>query len=205
MSLMNSDKVTLFILTVINFTNILDMIIIMPLGNELMASLLINPYDFSLLVSAYNLSAFFSGLLVSFFIDKYDRKLALLVIYLGFTLSTITCGFASSYSILLIARIFTGFFGGIIGALTLAMVSDLFSFKHRGKAIGTLITSFSVASVLGIPLGLYFTSVFSWRAPFLLVGFLGVILLFIIVFYIAPFKKHFNRYENTKKNFLDFN
>ena len=130
----------------INFTHILDFMIMMPLGNYLMPYFKISPQQFTALVAAYTISAGISGFVAAFFVDNYDRKKILLTGYVGFLLGTIACGFAPSYLTLLSARIFAGVFGGVIGAQVLSIVADVFTYEKRGAAMGAVMSSFSIAS-----------------------------------------------------------
>ncbi len=169
-----NKKAILFLLAALNFTHILDFMIMMPLGNYLMPHFSINPRQFSYLVGAYTLSAAISGFLAAFFVDRFDRKKVLLLGYGGFLIGTLFCGLAPSYMTLLLARIVAGIFGGLIGAQVLAIISDIFSYEERGKAMGSVMSSFAVASTLGIPFALYLANAFSWHAPFLFIAIAGV-------------------------------
>ncbi len=184
------EKIILFLLASINFTHILDFMIMMPLGNYLMPYFNISPKQFTLLVAAYTLSAGFSGFVAAFFVDGYDRKKILLIGYIGFLLGTIACGFAPSYNLLLAARLLAGVFGGLIGAQVLSIVSDVFAYERRGAAMGAVMSSFSIASTIGVPFALYLSNIFSWHAPFLLVGFLGIVLIPFISKYVPAMDTH---------------
>jgi MFS transporter, DHA1 family, inner membrane transport protein len=169
-----NKKVILILLAALNFTHILDFMIMMPLGNYLMPYFSISPQQFSYLVAAYTLSASASGFLAAFFVDRYDRKNVLLIGYGGFLIGTLFCGLAPSYETLLIARIVAGLFGGLIGAQVLSIVSDLFSYEERGKAMGSVISAFAIASTFGVPFALYLANLISWHAPFLFVAIAGL-------------------------------
>lgn len=172
-----NKKVILILLAALNFTHILDFMIMMPLGNYLMPHFRITPKQFSYLVSAYTLSAAVSGFLAAFFVDRYDRKRLLLFAYCGFLMGTLFCGIAPSYVTLLLARIVAGVFGGMIGAQVLSIVADLFPYAERGKAMGAVMSAFSVASTLGIPFSLYIANLMSWHAPFLFIVAVGLLIL----------------------------
>ncbi|MES2880558.1 MAG: MFS transporter [Bacteroidota bacterium] len=184
------EKILLLILASINFTHILDFMIMMPLGNYLMPYFKINPQQFSLLVGAYTLSAGISGFIAAFFVDRYDRKKVLLIGYTGFLLGTIACGFAPTYPLLLASRLLAGVFGGLIGAQVLSIVSDIFPYEKRGAAMGAVMSSFSIASTIGVPFALYLANIFSWHAPFLLVGFVGIVIIPLIHKFVPPMNKH---------------
>lgn len=190
-TLMNrNQRIILLLLASINFTHILDFMIMMPLGNYLMPYFNITPQQFTLLVAAYTLSAGVSGFVAAFFVDQYDRKKILLVGYIGFLVGTLACGLAPSYHLLLTARLLAGTFGGLIGAQVLAIVSDMFTYEHRGRAMGAVMSSFSIASTIGVPFALYLANIVSWHAPFILVAALGTIVVPLIYKYVPPMDAH---------------
>lgn len=158
----------------------MDFMIMMPLGPQLRDIFGISPAQFGLLVSAYTLTAGAVGFLSSFYIDRFDRKRALSWAYFGFTLGTFMCAFASSYEWLLLARAGTGVFGGLIGGLTFSITGDLIPFERRGRAMGIVMTSFSAASVFGVPFGLFLATKFDWHAPFVFLGAFGLVLQLLI-------------------------
>jgi len=159
----------------------MDAMIMMPLGDIFMDLYRISPAQFSYLVSIYAFAAFFSSLLATFILDRFDRRNALIFVYAGFSMGTLLCGLADSYLFLMVVRLVTGLFGGVIGALALSIVSDLFKYERRGTAIGVLTAGFSAAAALGVPVGLFLADQFSWNAPFFFIGSLGVILTILIV------------------------
>ncbi|MGV3538719.1 MAG: MFS transporter [Rufibacter sp.] len=180
----------IFILAAIQFTHIMDFVIMMPLGPQLMRVFEISPREFGFLVSAYTFSAAISGLLSAFFIDRFDRKFALLILYLGFTLGTLACALAPTFSFLLIARILAGAFGGVLGAMVLAIIGDTVPEQRRGAATGKVMAAFSIASIGGIPLGLYLASHASWHAPFFLLTGLCVLVLLMAWKLLPPMRQH---------------
>jgi predicted MFS family arabinose efflux permease len=150
----------------IQFTHILDFMIMMPLGPQFTALFGISDAQFGLLVSAYTLAAGASGLLASTYIDRFGRKRLLLVLYTLFALATLACGLAPGYAFLMAARIAAGVFGGVLSALCQTIVGDVIPFERRGRAMGIVMTAFSVSTVAGVPLGLFLAAHFSWHAPF---------------------------------------
>lgn len=180
---MKNERLLLFILAAIMFTHIMDFMIMMPLGPQLMRIFDISPQQFALLVSSYTITAGVTGFIAAFVIDRFDRKNSLLLVYIGFTIGTIACAFAPTYAILLITRSLAGAFGGVLGALILSMVSDAVPLERRAKGIGIVMASFSLASVFGVPFGLFLASQFSWHAPFLFLGiFAAVVTVFVVIF-----------------------
>ena len=181
----------------LNFTHILDFMIMMPLGNYLIDDLSISAMQFSLLVAIYSIGAFFSGLVIAMFIDRFDRKKPLLLAYIGFLAGTIACGFANSYGLLLLARTVAGLFGGIIGAQVFAIVADIFAYERRGRAMGVVMGGFATASILGVPLSLYLTNIFkhNWHIPFIMIGGVGILLCPLIIRFVPSMTDHIREKE----------
>lgn len=188
---MNSkERLLLIILAAVNFTHIMDFMIMMPLGPQLMNLLKINPQQFGFAVSAYAITAGCSSFAAAFFVDRFDRKRVLLFAYAGFVIGTFSCAFAPNYELLVAARVLAGLFGGMIGAQVLAIVADTFGYERRARAMGILMTSFSLASVAGVPAGLWLAAKFSWHMPFLAIGGLGTIVIALIALFVPPVNQH---------------
>ncbi|KHJ36709.1 purine efflux pump PbuE [Pedobacter glucosidilyticus] len=188
---MNSrERVILLLLAALNFTHILDFMIMMPLGNYLMPYFNISSQQFSMLVAAYTFSAGISGFLAAFFVDKYDRKQVLILAYIGFLIGTFCCAISPTYSLLLISRVVAGIFGGLIGAQVLSIVADLIPYERRGTAMGVIMAAFSVASVFGVPFSLYLANIFNWHGPFFFVAGLGIILIPFLIKYLPQMDTH---------------
>jgi predicted MFS family arabinose efflux permease len=193
---MKNERLLLFILAVIQFTHILDFMIVMPLGSMLMKTFDISPQQFSLIVSAYAIAAFFTGIASAFFLDKIDRKTALLVGYIGFTVATFACAFAPNFAIFLTFRSLTGVFGGILASLILSVVADAIPLHRRATAMGYIMMAFSTASVVGVPFGLYLAASFGWQMPFLVVGGIATAFTFVIIFKFPSMRAHLEGTEN---------
>ncbi|MTG98231.1 MULTISPECIES: MFS transporter [Myroides] len=184
------DKFVIFILSITQFTIILDFMVMAPLGDLLLKDLHISPKDFGIVVSAYAFSAGTSGLLTAGFADKFDRKKLLLLFYFGFIIGTFLCGLANSYLTLVMARIITGLFGGVIGSISMAIVTDLFSLQQRGRVMGFVQMGFGASQVLGIPIGLYIANKFTWEAPFFMIVALSLCIAIAIVVKLKPVNAH---------------
>ena len=184
------ERFLLFLLALLNFTHILDFMIMMPLGNYLMPFFGITPRSFTYLVSAYTISAAVTGFLSAFYVDRFDRKKVLIIAYAGFILGTIACGIAPGFGWLLLARIVAGMFGGLIGAQVLSIIADTFSYERRGMAMGSIMSAFAVASTLGVPFSLYLANLISWHAPFLFVGVCGLAILPLLYRFIPSMSGH---------------
>lgn len=192
-----NERILLLILAAVNFSNILDFMIMMPLGPQLMRLFEINPKQFGLLVSSYTISAGISGFFTAFIVDKFDRKKFLQFLYVGFLLGTLACGLAGNYHLLMIARIFTGIFGGVIGAVILSIVGDSIPFERRGQAMGMIMAGFSVASVFGVPFGLFIANEFGWQAPFLFLAVLALPLSYLIWRFVPNVNAHLTSANRT--------
>lgn len=184
------EKVAIGILGFLQFTVILDFMIISPLGAIVMPSLHISPQQFGLAVSSYAFSAGVSGFLAAGFADRFDRKRLLLFFYFGFMLGTLLCALATTYPLLLLARIVTGLFGGVIGSVVLAIATDLFPLAMRGRVMGVISTAFAASQVLGLPAGLYLTSKWDWHAPFFAIIAIGVPAGILIMIFMRPVVGH---------------
>jgi DHA1 family inner membrane transport protein len=195
---MKKERILLFTLALIQFSNILDFMIMMPLGQQLMRVMHIDSQHFGFLVAAYTLSAFASGIAGSFWIDRYDRKTVLLILYSGFVLGTFACALSRDYYLLLASRVFTGAFGGLMGAAVYSIVGDVVPPERRGRAMGIVMTSFSIASVFGVPFAVYMAALYDWHAPFILVACFGLVVLLIIAVTIPSMRDHLADRTETK-------
>ena len=187
---MKNEKALLWTLAAINFIHIVDFMILMPLGPQLMRIFEIGPGEFSLLVSSYTFSAGASSFFGAFFLDRFDRKKILLWVYVGFMIGTLGCALSPSYGILLVARVVSGVFGGLTSALILAIIGDVIPNEKRGSAMGLVMAAFSFASVMGVPLGLFLASLSNWHTPFYILTGLSVLSLGMIVRFIPPIAGH---------------
>ncbi|MET3842414.1 MFS transporter [Bradyrhizobium sp. OAE829] len=172
------------------FTIILDFIIMSPLGAILMPALDITAGQFGVAVSAYAFSAGISGILAAGFADRFDRKRLLLFFYAGFTLGTLLCAVAPNYHLLLLGRIVTGLFGGVIGAVVLAIVTDLFPLHLRGRVMGFVQTAFAASQVLGIPAGLFLANHWGWHVSFGAIVGLSLVAMAAILLVMRPVNAH---------------
>jgi predicted MFS family arabinose efflux permease len=188
---MNSKTIMLLaLLAAIQFTGVVDAMIVMPLGPKLRDLWHISTSEFGRVVSSFSLAAFVSAIVSVAYIDRFDRKKVLVVIYAGFTIGTFLCGMANSYATMLAARFFTGIFGGIVGSIILSIIGDSVPNEKRGFAMGILMMGFAVASIAGVPAGLYLAGYFSWHTPFYVLGSLCALIFVAIIFIVPAFNKH---------------
>jgi predicted MFS family arabinose efflux permease len=166
----------------IQFTHILDFMIMMPLGPDFIRELNINTHEFGLLLSSYTFAAAIAGIFATYFVDRFERRILLLSLYACFIIATLICGLAPDYHSLFIARAFAGAFGGILGSLVQTIIADSIPFERRGKALGTVMSAFSVSTVAGVPLSLFLANnipALGWRAPFIFIALISGLILFV--------------------------
>ncbi len=178
------------ILAFMQFTIVLDFMLLAPLAALVLPALRITPSQFGWVVSAYAFSAGVSGFLAAGFADRFDRKKLLLFFYAGFLAGTLLCGLASSYHWLLIARMVTGVFAGVVGSVSMAIVTDLFALNMRGRVMGVIQTAFAASSVMGVPTALFFSSHWGWNAPFQVLVGVGAAVGTVMYRYLRPVNEH---------------
>ncbi|HRH11984.1 MAG TPA: MFS transporter [Bacteroidia bacterium] len=191
------QKFIIVLMALLQFTIVLDFMILSPLGDILMKSLDMTTVQFGSVVSAYAISAGISGFLAAGFADKFDRKKLLVFFYTGFILGTVFCGLAFNYETLLTARIVTGLFGGVIGSISMAIVADLFTLQQRGRVMGFVQMSFSGAQILGIPAGLFLATSFNWNASFFMVVIVASAVILLLLAKLKPVTAHL-KLQTTK-------
>ena len=192
------QKMMIAFIAILQFTVILDFMVLSPLGPFLMKDLQLEPNRFSLVVSAYAFSAFASAILTAGFADKFDRKKILLVFYTGFIVGTFFCALSVTYNQLLLARIVTGLFGGVIGSIGFAIITDLFAPEQRGRVMGFVQMAFAASQILGIPIGLVLANWYNWHFPFYAIVCFSIVVGFIIGFKMKPITAHIA--SNVGKN-----
>ena len=178
------------LLAFVQFTIILDFVIMSPLGAILMPALNIGASQFGVAVSAYAFSAGISGVLAAGFADRFDRKRLLLFFYVGFAAGTALCALAPNYHLLLLGRVVTGVFGGVVGSIVLAIITDLFPLHLRGRVMGYVQTAFAASQVLGIPLGLFLANRWNWHVAFGAIVGLAVAVIVAVLVLMRPVDGH---------------
>jgi predicted MFS family arabinose efflux permease len=180
----------LLVLAAVQFNHIVDFIIVMPLGPVYGKEMGLTPGQFGGVVAAYTISAALANLLAALFIDRFDRKRALLTAFTGFTAGTFLCAIAPDFVLLLGARIVAGAFGGVASGLVLAIVGDVFPDSRRGMAMGVVMSAFSVASSLGLPMGLLLAGYLGWRAPFAVLAGISAVALVVAATVLPSMRGH---------------
>ncbi|MEN9528341.1 MAG: hypothetical protein RI932_214 [Pseudomonadota bacterium] len=189
---LNREKTVLIVLAAIQFAHVMDFMVMMPLGPQLMRIFGLTTSEFGHIVSAYGISSGVAGLLLAPYLDRFDRKNFLKFCLVGLFLGTMLCAVAPSAAVLMLGRCLAGFFGGILGALVQAVISDIFPPERRGSALSRVMLAFSIASVVGVPAGLFFANSFGWHAPFLIVSGLLLALLVATHLYFPSLTGHMN-------------
>ena len=184
------ERSLVLVLAAIQFTHIMDFMIIMPLGPQLMRVMLISPQKFGLLISAYTISAAVAALAVAFYTDRFDRRKTLLLLYAGFVVSTLLCGIAPGYGTLLAARAVAGAFGGVAGAIVHSIIGDVIPEQRRGAATGVIMSAFALSSIIGVPIGLVLAAHYSWRSPFLFLVIVSTLVLILSWKVLRPMRGH---------------
>jgi predicted MFS family arabinose efflux permease len=168
-------------LAAVQFTLLLDFMILMPLGPEIMQGFRLSPGQFATLVSSYTFASALVGLSGLLWLDRYDRKPLLLLLYAVFVAATLACGLARGPGLLLVARLIAGAAAGLVWPVMLATIVDSVPGERRGRAIGVVMTAYSFSAVAGVPLGLWLSSQLGFRAPFYALFVLGSALWFTLL------------------------
>lgn len=185
-----TERFFLLTLAGIQFSHVLDFVIMMPLGPILIDAFAIDTHQFGLLVASYSFSAAVSGVLAATFVDRFERKRLLLACFALFGLATLACGLAPGYSTLLVARGLAGVFGGILGALIHTMIADAIPFARRARASGVVSSAFSLSTIAGVPLSLWLANHIGWRAPFVLIAGLSAVFLVVGLRFLPELRDH---------------
>lgn len=199
-----SERSLLLLLAAVQFTQIMDFMVMMPLGPKLIAELNISPQQFGSLISSFAITAGVVGLSAAPFIDRFDRRHLLLFVYAGFTIGTLACGLSNSWAMLLVSRAVCGAFGGVSGATIMAIVADVVPPERRARGMGIIMTAFSVAAALGVPFGLKIAEWWRWEAPFLVVAGIAVVVWISLYRILPPVRAHLDdgKVKSSKDIFL---
>jgi len=198
-NLQKNERLFLLVLAGIQFTHILDFMIMMPLGPQLIRVMQIDTHEFGLLLSSYTFTAAASGLLAATYVDRFDRRKLMLTLYVLFIIATLFCGIAPGFLSLLAARAMAGAFGGVLGAMVQTMIADVIPFERRGQAMGTVMAAFSVSTVAGVPLGLFLAehlTLLGWRAPFFFIVLVSCIILAFGYRHLPPLTGHMEKKQS---------
>jgi predicted MFS family arabinose efflux permease len=170
-----SERAVIFVIGAIQFVNIVDFMIVMPLGPDFSGALGIPVSQLGVIGGSYTAAAAIAGLAGSLFLDRFDRKKALICAMVGLVVGTALGSVARGFASLVFARVVAGAFGGPATSLSYSIIADVIPAERRGKAMGTVMAAFGVAAVLGVPFGLELSHRLSWRAPFIGTALVGAI------------------------------
>lgn len=106
-----------------------------------------------------------------------------------FLLGNVLCAFAPNYGVLVIARILIALVSGTLVAIAMTYAPDVTTERYRTKFIAWVFSGFSIASVVGVPVGTWVANVFGWRWAFHLVNVLTVVLIVLMVI-VLPRNSH---------------
>ena len=185
-----SERLLLLLLAAVQFTHIMDFMVIMPLGPQLMRELGITPQQFGNLISAFSLTAGVVGFAAAPFLDRFDRRKLLLFCYAGFAIGTLACGLSHTVGMLMVSRALCGAFGGVSGATLMAIVADVVPPERRARGMGIIMTAFSAAAALGVPFGLKLAQLWKWEAPFLTVAAIATVVWALLWKVLPPVRGH---------------
>ena len=187
------ERKIILLLAAVSFVNILDFVMVIPLGPEFARGLGTPTSRLGLLGTSYTGAAALAGLVGTLFLDRFDRRSALTVAMLGLVTATAAGGLARSFDMLLGARVVAGVFGGPATSIGLAILTDVIAPERRGKALGQVMGAFSVASVVGVPMSIVLASWAGWRVPFFVVAGMGLLLVVGALFLMPPMRGHLER------------
>jgi predicted MFS family arabinose efflux permease len=197
--LQKSERTLLLVLAAIQFTNIVDFMIMMPMGDILKKELSIGPQQYGFLVSSYGIAAFVTAFAGVFYLDNLDRRKALLTAYFGFMIGTLSSAILPNtsdeelnYMLFILTRVITGLTGGLLGGLVMSIIGDAIPIERRGRAMGVVTISFSLAAILGMPVALTLVDVFdnNWHVPFYGVTLLALPIWLLAFKSIPPMAEH---------------
>ena len=187
------ERTLLWLLAAVQFTHVVDFMMLMPLGPLLMQRMELSATRFGALVSAYTLASAAMGVLGVFWLDRLERKRTLLMLYAGFITATLLCGAATGPVGLLLARTVAGSCAGLMGAVVIAIVSDVVPAERRGQAIGTVMTAYALSAVVGVPLGLGLANQWGWRSPFVVLAALAGLVWLLLLRFLPRVDSHLTR------------
>jgi predicted MFS family arabinose efflux permease len=185
-----SERLVVLLIAAVHFINILDFMIVMPLGPDFALELGIATHHIGLIAGSYTAAAAVSGVAGSFFLDRFDRRKALAVSMFGLVIGTALAGLSWNLPTLIAARLVAGLFGGPATAISLAIIADIVPRERRGRAMGTVMSAFSLASIAGVPISLEIAHLAGWRAPFYSVAALGALISAGAIFLLPPLRLH---------------
>jgi predicted MFS family arabinose efflux permease len=158
------------------FLGNLDVQIISPILPALTESFDVTVLLAGISVSAYSISGAFWALIVGPLSDRHGRIIFLRIAAICFGLASAIAFLASEFGYFIFARALAGFAGGTFTACIIAQVADLFPYGRRGRAMGLVGAVYSLAAVVGVPVGAIVASNYGWRMIYLFFGIIAIIM-----------------------------
>ena len=187
-----SERAIVRVVAAAQFINVLEFIIVMPLGPDYAKHLGIPTNQLSYVASSYTAAAAIVGVLGALFLDRFDRRKALVFSLSGLVMSTALAGMVHSFPQLIAARALAGAFGGPATAISLSIVADAVPDERRGRAMSRVLIANAIATTFGVPAGLDLAEWLGWRAPFLSIALLGVFVV-LLATTLPPLTAHMRR------------
>ena len=178
------------LVALIQFIFVVEFMMVAPLGPDFSLALNADNADIGLVVSSYTVAAAIASILLAKILDRFDRKLVIMFFLGGLSLSTFGCAMSGSISELITYRFLAGLFGGPAATIAVSMIIDVVPESRRGKAIGIVMSAFSISSILGIPIGLELSHRGGWELPFIVVSVLIILTIILLLFMLPTMKTH---------------
>jgi predicted MFS family arabinose efflux permease len=185
-----SESRLLFLLGAVQFINVVDFVMVLPLGPDFARALGIPVHLLGLVAGSYTAAAALAGLVAATFLDRFDRRRALLFTMLGLVAGTAAGGLATGLYSMLLSRVLAGVFGGPATSVAMSILTDAIPPERRGRAIGKVMGAFAVASVIGVPVGLELAQFGGWQLPFFVISALGVVVALGVAGAMPPMRGH---------------
>ena len=197
-----SEPIIVFILFLVQFIDVLDFMVVMPLGPDLATNLNIAEHKLGWIAGSYTFAAAVTGILGSTFIDKFERRKVLIFTVFGLVIANLFSANAWNIESLITSRLIAGAFGGPATSICFAIIADLFEENRRGSIMGKVMSGFSLAAIFGVPIGLEMATKFGWYASFYLVASLGIITIILIKIFMPKVTIHLDSVKTHKVTYL---
>ncbi|WP_255988140.1 MFS transporter [Chitinolyticbacter albus] len=174
----------------VQFVYIVDFMMVLPLGPDLARALGFGSDRLGWLTAAYTIASVLSAALAMRWLDRFERKRALLVALALCALATLAAVWAHDLTTLLLARAAAGFFGGPAVALGMAIVIDSTAPQARGAAIAKVMIGFSLAAIAGVPAALELARLGGWTLPFIVTALLAALAWLAVALVLPEMRTH---------------
>ena len=199
MSDIRLERKVVWLAALIQLANVIEFMIILPLGPDLTVGIGIPSSNMGLLGGIYTFAAAFSAILVAPYLDRFDRKKAVIFFLIGLSIGTYLYSLALDTYSMLAGRTLSGIFGGPLTALSMSMVIDLVHVARRGRSIAIVTSAFTISSVLGIPLTLELAGIFDWKMPFITIAGFTILVAVAIFITLPSMSGHIDKTTSTSQ------